>query len=923
MTKTTKSLEGGAGRLGRLVSTTKVVNQATSSPPAQLTSFKGNCVAVLAKRYKLVGSALEKTGAGQLVRGEYKVLSLHDPVEFAKLLKGLQPNEALAYGVPLCSKKQGAITSRKEAAPGELTRTRENFDWPKGPAIMFLDYDPPKGAEPLTAETLWERVHVICPALALAPAVIMSSASGFIYNAETDEELKGAGGWHIYVFVADGRDVSRFTNGLYDQTWLCGYGRFDISISGAMLERSLFDAAVWQPERMDFAAGAICDAPLDQRRPEPLVINPAAALFDTHKVQSIPAVEELEKLKAEARAVVADEAKKVRADWLSSRVADAMATAIETDPDKLNQQRKQLHDIYRRACENGVLLGGFVLIAEDGQRVAVSELLDNPGQWHGKRFADPLEPEYNNDQRVARVNLQSGGRPNLYSHAHGGRGYTLIRAPQTVQVMNGGMPQVVEVVQQHAYKAGEIYQRGGELVRVADGVLLSVHPSWLKTHLETVSRFENFKKEKAVQGDCPGDLPKRILANRGGWPFDELVGILTAPTIRPDGSLLGQPGYDKTTGLLLLDVQSDRWPTIPANPTAEQARYALQRLWEPFEHFPFVKPIDRGVALAAMLTAVIRRTLPTAPGFGISAHQMGTGKTKLAQCLGILTNGHVPTVSPWSDNIEEQRKTILSAYLPGPGAILFDNIERRVVSPELCAVLTCETYEDRKLSLSELVKVSTRVLLLVTGNNLCITGDLSRRILPINLDHGVERPDILSFPFDPVSRVLERWLQLRVCALTILRAFVVAGSPSKGAGKMGSFEAWDSLVRQCIVWLRDNNLAPFELADPADAVNETITADPDTQRLRNLLHCWYDKFQDEPTTVRYLTAQETSSKLGLPFDELHELLREIAGEGNSVNPRKLGNYIKRHAGRLIDGKKFVDGGRSGGSCRWKVVIVAK
>ncbi len=390
MTKTTKSLEGGAGRLGRLVSTTKVVNQATSSPPAQLTSFKGNCVAVLAKRYKLVGSTLEKTSAGQLVRGEYKVLSLHGPVKFAKLLKGLQPNEALAYGVPLCSKKQGTIASRKEAAPGELTRTRENFDWPKGPAIMFLDYDPPKGAEPLTAETLWQMVLGIRPELALAPAVIMSSASGFIYNAETDEELKGAGGWHIYVFVADGRDVSRFTNGLYDQTWLCGYGRFDISISGAMLERSLFDAAVWQPERMDFAAGAICDPPLEQRRPEPLVINPTAALFDTHKVQSIPAVEELEKLKAEARAVVADEAKKARADWLSSRVADAMATATETDPDKLNQQRKQLHDIYRRACENGVLLGGFVLIAEDGQRVAVSELLDNPGQWHGKRFADPL-----------------------------------------------------------------------------------------------------------------------------------------------------------------------------------------------------------------------------------------------------------------------------------------------------------------------------------------------------------------------------------------------------------------------------------------------------------------------------------------------------------------------------------------------------
>ncbi len=887
----------------------------------QLTKITASIPDRLAKSYSLEGGELKKANAGQLVRGQYQVLKIYDVHVLREILTGLAHNEAVSYGVPRRPERQGIIASRKFAGLGELTRTRDDFDWAEGSGILFLDYDASEGSNPLTAEDLWTKIITVCPVLANAPAVIISSASGYIYNAVTGEEMKGAGGSHVYIVVADGRDIPRAGAAIYDMAWMAGYGRFDISNSGSLLDRSLVDGMVWQPERFDFAAGAFCAPPLEQRRPAPFVINPNVAPFDTRQILTVQAAEELEKLKADARAAVADEAKKVKAAWVESRVAVDMLKDTESNPEKREEKIKRLRTTYTRATEDGVLLGDFPLLTEDGRNVTVGEILDSPEHWHGKRFADPLDPDYRNDHRIAWANLQSGGRPSLYSHAHGGRRYVLIRAPQTVQLMGGEMPRVIHAVQHHVQRACEVYQRGGELVRVADSSLLGVQQAWLRTHLETVSLFQIFKKEKQVQVDCPGDLPQRILANRGGWPFFELVGIETAPTMRPDGSLLDRPGYDKATGLLLLDDHSNNWPSIPSNPTLDDTHAALVRLWEPFAHFPFINPIDRAVALAAILTAVVRRILPTAPGFGVNAFQMGTGKTKLAQCFGILTSGRVPAVAPWAENTEEQRKSLMAAFLSGPGAILLDNIERALSSSELCAALTGETYEDRRLGFSERVKASTRVLVTVTGNNLCIAGDLSRRILPITLDHGVERPEILSFPFDPVARVAERWLSLRADALTILRAFVVAGRPAKGEGRMGSFDDWDGLVRQCVVWLRDNELAPFELADPADAVSDTIKADPDTQKLQNLLYWWWDKFRDKPTKASDLAREgiHISSCYPVVYNELGDTLLEIAGDGNNINPRRLGRWIERHAGRLLGGKKIETVGRTGGSCRWRVV----
>ncbi len=65
------------------------------------------------------------------------------------------------------------------------------------------------------------------------------------------------------------------------------------------------------------------------------------------------------------------------------------------------------------------------------------------------------------------------------------------------------------------------------------------------------------------------------------WPrLRPLHGIVGAPVLRPDGSLLQVPGYDQATGLYLASkVPLD---TVPAQPTKEQIAAARRQLLDTF-----------------------------------------------------------------------------------------------------------------------------------------------------------------------------------------------------------------------------------------------------------------------------------------------------------------------------------------------------
>ena len=143
----------------------------------------------------------------------------------------------------------------------------------------MLDHDPDEVA--LSREDLVALIRSAAPGLAGSAMLWWPSASSHICDAETGRDLTGLRGQRIYLMVSEAADVPRAGAALVDRFWAAGQGRIVVSVAGAALERCPIDSSVWQPERLDFAAGACCGMGLVQRRGEPLLIPGGCEIVDT------------------------------------------------------------------------------------------------------------------------------------------------------------------------------------------------------------------------------------------------------------------------------------------------------------------------------------------------------------------------------------------------------------------------------------------------------------------------------------------------------------------------------------------------------------------------------------------------------------------------------------------------------------------
>src|SRR5690606_4994578 len=200
-------------------------------------------------------------------------------------------------------------------------------------------------------------------------------------------------------------------------------------------------------------------------------------------------------------------------------------------------------------------------------------------------------------------------------------------------------------------------------------------------------------KGELKPSDCPIRVADGILALRGEWPFPQVKAMVTAPTLRPDGTIIARPGFDDCSGILFKSTED--WPSIPDLVTREHAMEALAELKAVLCGFPFKDDADRSAAIALILTAVIRPSLPTAPMFGVSAPTPGTGKSKLIDIISIIATGDKPAVMAATRDEEEIQKRLSASFMQGRSLIALDNIEHPLQSSFLCEVLTQERVSVR------------------------------------------------------------------------------------------------------------------------------------------------------------------------------------------------------------------------------------
>nr|WP_180203843.1 hypothetical protein [Pseudomonas sp. SbOxS1]NYU03605.1 hypothetical protein [Pseudomonas sp. SbOxS1] len=903
-----------------------VSKQARGGYGFQITRFTAHNPTRLSKRFLLADNdELIKESGGVLIEGEAERLCLTGIAEFAQLLTDLTPNRALSYGINDHDFARVVTKGKVEAAAKDsplpvIARDRKHMRWPEGAGILLGDYDPADDGDSLSPDALLSLLYSVCPAIATAPHLHRPSSGSCIVNVDTLEVLRGVQGQRVYIVVKDANDLARAGQNLYDRLWLAGKGRIQISASGGMLLRAPIDASVFQPERLDFAGGAECIAPLAQKLPKPLVMNPDAAPLDT--AVSLPDLTKTEQaqillLQTDAKAACAADAAAVRAQWMNGRLKEL----VKQHPDT---PKARLREVLKQAAEGGVLGPEFILYTSDMQPVTVAELLAAPEQWHGRYLRDPLEPEYGSS--TAWVNLK--GAPYIYSHAHGlNARYELSLARAAIELKAGELPKIVDSAIQVMREDGLLFEHGGELVRLVNDGVEPVDAEWLRIYLGRLIRFTKYdKRQKAtVVVDCPVDLPRLVLAQHGAWDLPVLRGVISAPILRPDGSILETKGFDRDTGLYL-DRQAE--VHIEARPSKAAVALALGRLWKPFEKFPFVSAVDRGVMLAALFTACQRPILPTAPGFGFDAPTAGSGKTLLTKCLALIAGVSDPVMMPPVTQEDELRKRLLSALRRGKGALVLDNQVGMLDSPSLCTFLTSPVYGDRVLGQSAVLDFPNTALFIINGNNFQPMGDLARRVLTSRLDAQMERPDKRSFGLDPAAWVRANRQEMVRDALTVLRGYQLdlIGS-RRGAGRMASFEAWDDAVRQAVLW--GGSLGVIELGDPLDAIDTAYGQDPDRAKLAALLHGWYEIYGDKPTKVATVidgtkvpwsafTQQGTTNENEDARVGLRAALEEIAGEGHVINPRLLGRWIEKHAGCVVGGLRFRRGKNLNGTATWSV-----
>ncbi len=255
----------------------------------------------------------------------------------------------------------------------------------------------------------------------------------------------------------------------------------------------------------------------------------------------------------------------------------------------------------------------------------------------------------------------------------------------------------------------------------------------------------------------------------------------------------------------------------PMRPTQLQDTWHI--LWKPLSEIPYSTPSDRAATVAGVLTGILRKGLSRAPAFAFTGPAT-SGKTVLATCIAELAGGSATVLGGSKE--EYRRKQILSALRKGQSSILLDDISGDFASEAVDELLGLELIAEKAIGEPDPEYLPTKVLVLITGSNFTPRGDLWRRIVTARIDPRVEHAERRSFRLDARKHCREHRQALVAAGLTLLDGFVAAGKPRFTTDRLVSFEEWDNLIRQCVLWLNDQGIA--ELGDPIASIKDAEQA---------------------------------------------------------------------------------------------------
>lgn len=440
-----------------------------------------------------------------------------------------------------------------------------------------------------------------------------------------------------------------------------------------------------------------------------------------------------------------------------------------------------------------------------------------------------------------------------------------------------------------------IMQRSGDLVRVR-----AVGPDQYKieeltdyafrNEMGRAATFEKFAGERAGYVECAPsmDLARSILA-LGEWDFPVIVSLITAPIVRPDGSLLLSPGYDASTRLFYVPDASLVIPEIELSEEAakEAAKYFME---EVLKDFPFVDDASKANMLAAFLSPIIRPMVEgCSPMCLIDKPAPGTGASKLLDLVSIIATGKAMAAMSPPEEEDEWRKLITSVMRDGSPLFCLDNIVSDLQAPTLARALSSSIWKDRTLGKPDATEYAQRACWYATGNNLTLNGDIPRRSYLSQLDAKMARPWERR-PENFKHPDINKWVRenrgiLLSKLLTMAGSWVQAGKPKGDALIIGGFDEWVEIVGGI---LKFSGIEGFlgnlsKLYEDVDIGNDEWA---------DFFQVWYDVNDDKPMTSALILMQienEDSKMSSMTPTELAEKIK-FKGPGNA---KKVGICLRK------------------------------
>jgi hypothetical protein len=509
-----------------------------------------------------------------------------------------------------------------------------------------------------------------------------------------------------------------------------------------------------------------------------------------------------------------------------------------------------------------------------------------------------------------------------------------------IRMISGEHSEIVNLTEQMLIDAGvPLYQRGETLVRpiirevdashgrrTKTAQLALLTPVYMRDLMCRYCEWQRFDKRAGdwVRALAPIAIANTLIARNGDWKVPAIVGCISTATMRPDGSLLTEQGFDPVTRLLL--VEPPPMPAIPDKPTREDALKAKALLEELLPEFPFIDNDSKAVALSGIITPIVRGAFPVAPMHVARAAIAGSGKSFLWDIVSSIATGQLMPVMAAGANEEELEKRLGASLLAGQPLISIDNVNGELGGAALCEAIERPIVDVRVLGKSQNVRIESRgTSIFCTGNNITLVGDLCRRAITTTLDPEMERPELRQFKRDPVAMILENRGKYVAACLTIVRAYIIAGRPDL-APKLASFEGWSDNVRSALIWCGE--------ADPVVSMEVARGEDPERIELADMISTWSAEFEagykNRKTLAEVIETAEATSQTFNGVEpnnpELLSILQQVTKtrRGQQLNILALGRWLRTNKGKIVGNKRFANKfNPKGGSTWWIEEVIPK